>query len=236
MNNTNQPRRGTRRNALATSTMALSLANDDRQIRLLQSIAANTTLEKRGVIETVPDVPRIRLKKNKVYTFTKSFVYGTLVPTATLDSFAALAFSLDQCTGYTDIVNLFDQYRLVQAIVKIVPNQASFDHPIYTAIDYDDAAQPASVAAMLQYDTLRIQDAKTVIERVVNPCAPTEVYNSSLQTGYAPKWGVWIDSAYPGVTHFGLKVLTPAIPGTTTSLFNNSSINIELVIQGRSPI
>lgn len=218
------------------NNLNLSQSLNERQLNALKSIADNTLLEKRGVIETVPDVPRIRLKKDKVYTISKSFVYGNLVPTATLDAFAGLAFSLDQCTGYTDIVNLFDEYRLVQAIVKIVPNQASFDHPIYTVIDYDDSVPPAGVSNVLQYDSLRIQSSQTVIERVVNPCAPQEVYNSSLVTAYSPKWGIWLDTAYPGVTHFGLKVLTTAIPGTTTTLFNNSSINVELIIQARHPI
>lgn len=230
----NRNYRRSRRNALSSSSLSHSL--NEKQLTALKNIADNTMLEKRGVIETVPDVPRLRFKKDKVYTFTKSFFYGNLNPTATLDAFAGIAFSLDQTTGYTDIVNLFDEYRIVQAIVKIVPNQNSFDHPIYTALDYDDAGAPAGVSAMLQYDTLRIQSSSTVIERVINPCLAVQVYNTSLQTGYSPKWGVWIDTQYPGVTHFGLKVLTPAIAGTTTSLFNSSTINIELVIQGRHPI
>lgn len=214
----------------------MSHALNVKQLTALKSIADNTTLEKRGIIETVPDVPRIRFKKDKVYTFSRSYFYGNLIPTATLDGFAAVAFSLQAANGFSDITNLFDEYRIIQAIVKLVPNQASFDHPIYTAIDYDDAGQPASVNSMLQYDTLRIQSAQTVIERVVNPKSAEEVYNTSLQTAYVPKYGLWIDTDYPGVTHFGLKMVTPALASITTTLFNSTTVNVELIVQGRHPI
>jgi len=45
---------------------------ETQEVQLLQRLADMQKTQIRGFIEMVPDVPRLRLKRDKVYTFTRS--------------------------------------------------------------------------------------------------------------------------------------------------------------------
>jgi len=164
----------------------------------------------------VPDVNRIKISRDKVYTIQRSAVVGPFSGNNATESSYALQFSLSQVPNSSEFTALFDQYRIVQVHLRFTPRaQGStsifgFFRPNYflTVIDYDDINTVSSNAA-LQYPTLQISPTDEPFERTFNPRIAVAAYNGVATTGYANLSNQWIDVAYPDVQHFGLKGVIP---------------------------
>jgi len=183
-----------------------------------------------GTIETVRDVPKLKLKRDHVYTFARTAALSPVSVSTTLDQSMGYTFNLASVPNSADFINTFDQYKIAQVRFKIVCTQYSSQAPVYTALDYDDAGTP-TLANMLEKDTLRISNSAIVTERVFNPRVLQEVYNSPTTSGYATVISPWLDTANSGVPHYGLKLYLPAILAGT----NSFSITAEFIISCRSP-
>lgn len=183
----------------------------------------------------VPDVPRLMLKRDKVYTFDRSYSFD-LVASGTAPTSQSYSFSLAGLPNSSDFTNLFDQYRIVQAEARFIPVYAPGEFPgsIYTAIDYDDAVDISTTEA-LQYQTLQITGLYQPFLRTLNPTAADIVYNGNVTVAYGQRSrNEWIDVASPSVPHYGLKVAITTITGAPSSI-TLGSIVLTVTLQCKNP-
>jgi hypothetical protein len=188
-----------------------------------------------GMIPSVPDVPKTILKRNKIYTFSRTASKGSFQATTVAIGALGLSFSLNDLPNVSEFTALFDQYRILQVTVSMVPNVTSSQPlPIYSCIDYDDASVPAASSDIYQKDTSQVNDGTQVIVRTLNPKSLVSAYLSAVSTAYSPEWGVWYDCDQPGVPHYGLKFFSPIIGGNTGLTTLSYNVIAEYVIQTRS--
>lgn len=135
----------------------------------------------------------------------------------------ALNFKLSDMAGYTDFTTLYDMYRIRAVAVYLTPVIAPSDFQLNgtgssttlqtkcsTVIDYDDSDVLASVGDARQYDTCKILylnlSMNKPMVRYFTPAVATELYRSTISTGYGVKWGEWIDCSQADIPHYGFKV------------------------------
>lgn len=149
---------------------------------------------------------------NKIYRIRQQ--YGTLpalVQVAGAPSFVSAYFALSGLDNSAGFGLVFDQYRIVAIEVSISPQATSqpmasgVTFPrLYTAIDYDDAATPTSIAYVREYDSCVESPPGSGIVRTFTPAMALAAYSGAF-TSYANRSMQWIDVASPNVQHYGIK-------------------------------
>jgi hypothetical protein len=170
----------------------------------------------------IPDVqPMRRSPRPQIHTFEVTVDKGFVTASNAGDS-GALSFALSDVPSPTDFTSLFDQYRIAQVRVEFIPVTSSLgpsttatELPYLTAaIDYDDSTAP-TLGSIRQYGTATTSSISDYIQRVLNPRITQAVYSGAFTSFALAPYGTWIDSASPGVLHYGLKWATT--PVTTVS-------------------
>ncbi len=205
-----------------------TVLRDIREQLVIQNIKESHSLRER-----VPDVPRLKLKREKVYTFSRKFRVGSVSATSVTGASGGYSFSLSNLSNSTDFSNLFDQYRISQITVSFIPNYIQANVPLYTAFDYDDASTPPNLLVMFEKESCRISEANQIVERTFNPRVLREVYVSTVSTGYETAISPWIDSQNDTVQHYGFKYYIAPLP--TSGLTNTYEVNVDMIIQGKNP-
>jgi len=214
--NTNRkPRKQQRSNAVVNELRKINLA-EHSQI-------------KAGIPE-VRDVGKIVVSRQQITTFQRTYTGPTIIPSTTLDQQGALSFALSSLPSYTEFTALYDQYRIIQAVVRFIPtSQVSTSTPLLTVLDFDDAATPSAVTDIQQYATLQITESGGYCERVLNPHPATAMYSGAFTSFGSPSGGPrgpWIDSASPSVLYYGLKYYLVAQTANNTSINWDSTITL----------
>lgn len=207
-----------------------SKATDEKVLNLLQGILEAQETDTRGSKSTIPDVPRLRFKM-KPFTFSRMTSGATLSATTGVPLATALTFSIDQLPSYTDFTNFFDQYRILQVRVTLAPGQLGANSVLYSAIDYDDANIPITQSDLLERETCQLSNSTVYLHRDLVPAVLTETFQSNVTSGYQVKQKQWLDSAYPAVPHYGLKLFSPTLPSGSNA--NTWLFVAEYIIQGR---
>lgn len=192
---------------------------DTKVTNLLQQILDDQTGQMRGISPEIKDVQRMIMPKQHIFTCTRTYSGTNITASATVDQLGALAFALASVPDSTEFTALFDQYRIIQAIVKFIPTTTgTFASPLYSVIDYDDNNVPTSLDYLHEYATLQMTQAGAIHERVLTPRAALSAYTGTF-TGFgsAPS-RMWMDVASAGILYYGLKYYLPAIAGSTTSV------------------
>lgn len=122
---------------------------------------------------------------------------------------------LTDIPGYTEIVNLFDVYRITYCKIAFYLDQdpgaqapsAAYYPKIHFCTDVDDASAPLSLQEFRERANSRI--------RVLTPHRPVVfgwrpntlqlIYRSLTTSSYVPKWGEWIDTDTADVPYYGYK-------------------------------
>lgn len=132
---------------------------------------------------------------------------------------AGINFRLDRTPGNAELSTLFDQYRIVKAVVRImarqgpggatgnVTNVADLYMGRYFGVeDPDDALPPGSTNTLMQYN--KVKQARwnedmvfTVYPHVNIDSATTAVGAGDFMSVKSP----WLDMANTSVQHYGLK-------------------------------
>jgi hypothetical protein len=185
-----------------------------------------------GSIPVVRDIPRLHLKRQKVYTFSRGFPSSTVSAPTAVDTLAALNFTLGALPASTDFTSLFDQYRIIQVTVRFIPlaGAGTGSNPLVTAIDYDDSTAPTAVTDLFQYDSVIFSQPGTTVERTLKPRVATAAYSGAFTSFASADPNLWIDVASPNVQYYGLKYGIAAATGATA----NWSLLIEYVLQCRN--
>lgn len=219
---------------------ALRLPNsqiEERQLRALESIERHEQTQIRAFMERVPDVPKLHLKRDKVYTFTRVTLTNSVMSNSTVASIAfAQAPSLSNVPNSSEFVNLFEQYRIIQATWLFVPVFQGTANPLYTWFDPDDDSVPVGIAEGQQHQTTRISQSGQFVERTFTPTTSQDgIVTGSALTGYsAPNSMIWMDTDSLTNKYYGIK----AVIAANTNVANAVplySIECSLVLQFRRP-
>jgi len=135
-----------------------------------------------------------------------------------------LDFKLFNVPNASDFTSLYDEYRIVKVEVEIIPAFTSANnllgsngyprmHQIHSCVDYDGGNSGTTLASMMQYTNYKGSSIDRIHKRVIFPKIATEVFNTSVSTAYAPKWGQWIDTSNSSVPHYGMIYNIPVLPG-----------------------
>jgi len=186
----------------------------------LKQIASYEQSQQR-IFKASEDVPRLIISAGKVHTFTRSFQASNLSISTTIDLVGSVEIHLSDFPGPTDFTSLFDMYRIAQVTVKFTPSINASRGRLITAIDYDDASTAFVLNDLEQYATLWEAEPDTYVIRTFNPRIAVAAYASTVFTSFSNQKASWIDSASPGVSHYGLKYVLPANPGATAGVAYN---------------
>jgi len=187
------------------------------------------------VMDAMPMVPP---RRQPICTLRRTY-RATTLSANTGDTLYALNFALNLTPNYAEFTNLYDQYRILEAVVTFAPYVTVVSNPasafpgfIGTWIDYNDSNLPANIQEGQQYDTFQRNVAATSFVRVIRPRTAVGTYSGSAFTGYTSKYGDWIDSNSPSVQYYGLKMcITGSTYSTTTPVYE---IEVTATIQLRS--
>ena len=193
-----------------------NITANEKQVELLTKILDLQITQQNQSMESVRDVPRLTLRRDKVYTFSRKVSLSYLLATS-IGAGGAFPFSLNLLPSPTDFTNLFEQYRVIQLCYEFTPivglGSGAVDHaPLVTWFDQDDGTVPTSIASSYQTQTTRTTPQGQFAQRVVIP----QLSQDGLATGLpasaysAPSNDLWVDDAYPAALYYGLKTWIPA--------------------------
>jgi len=159
-------------------------------------------------------IPRTTLvvPDNQPYNIIMSYgAPGYFITSSSTPSFQTVAFSLNTFVNYTDLVGVFDQYRILEAELWLMPrvgqitSSASYDGGLLTTvIDYDNSATPPNTDALLQYANSITDVGGHGHYRKWKPHAALAAY-SGASSSFANVTSPWCDCASPGISHYGFK-------------------------------
>jgi len=210
---------------------------EQQQLLALQSIQNSQMTVVRAIMETVPDVPRMHLKREKVYTFSRSVSFMQLLNSQVASVGYAFAPSLSSLPNYTDFTNLFEQWRFMQISVSFIPvYNGSVANPLYTWFDPDDDTVPTGTAEGLQTQTLRTITSGGMAVRTFTPqLSMLGAANGTVAPVYISLPGrTWSDDLSFTNKYYGVKALIPANTniGAGVPLYN---IDATVIVQCRRP-
>lgn len=130
-------------------------------------------------------------------------------------------FRLNDLAQFSDFTNLFEQYMIVgiqyRWTLKINPDfvTTAANRGLYPYIkwahDHDDASTTPTLNDIVQYPKMQefifSPDKPHSRWYYLKPAVANSVYGTAVTTAYAPAWRVWCDNAYPGIQHYGIKVV-----------------------------
>lgn len=160
----------------------------------------------------------------RISKITRTVVKDYNIPTsASAETDRAYAFALNDLPGYTEFTSLYDAYRIDRVECNIFvdtnaaglyPNQGSPSY-YFTAVDYDDA-NAVTQNYIQQKDNCEIVPIRKPVHKVLlEPRIAMAAYGGAAFTSYVEaKAGQWVDSASPGVPHYGLKLCFPIAAAT----------------------
>lgn len=147
-------------------------------------------------------------------------------------------FALDKLINYTELTSLYDQYKInfVEIYMMWSPDylpvatsttageRANLIPPslkIFHLPDYDDAdaltKDEFKERAKCKLMLLKPQQRKKI---VVKPAVLSQMYETLTSTGYAPKWGIKLDTDDPSIPHYSYKfgVEVPKVMGGSSDI------------------
>lgn len=171
----------------------------------------------------VPDAPmRVPRSLSKVHNFYLSASRGAITTSTTIPAAGAITFILQDLPTYTDLVNLFDQYRILCVKVDFIMGGTTNPNTgppglVFTSLDYNDATAPASINEMVQYESSQVVPIGQYFERTVRPRSAVAAY-SGVFTSFGNVYGQWYDASSSSVIHYGIKYFIPAISTSVYTL------------------
>jgi hypothetical protein len=163
---------------------------------------------------------------NQVYRFFQTIDYPSVfTATTSTPGVYSLAPQLNSIAGtqLAALQGVFDQYKIEEIEVWCeAQNQGgSGTTPIdqiggklYSVIDYDDAANLATVAAALNYSNCIVSSFNQGHYRKWKPHIAMAAYSGAF-TSYANMKAQWLDIASAAVQHYGCKFITDLSTSTS---------------------
>lgn len=186
-------------------------------------------LRRKPVRKYVRRVMRRPIKKSykKIVTVKRTFVLGTIAQTNANQHFA-YTFKLADLPNYTELTNLYDQYKIKGISVRLVPNVTSADiNPVassvglpslHSVLDFSDSTALTSLNDYFQYSTYKRTDPLKPHKRFLYPKQLQYAYDAVTAAAIvADVKNDWVRSESPNVQHLGLKLMCPAATANSCS-------------------
>jgi len=130
----------------------------------------------------------------------------------------SLQFMLSHLANVSEIVNLYDNYRIKKVVVQVIPSFNSSEliqavagpagiPCMHYAVDSDDATVPANRTSIMENSYCRTVRLDAPFNIVIVPRAQNVVATSgggSVAGGMLPA-NTWLDTASQNIPHYGLK-------------------------------
>lgn len=129
----------------------------------------------------------------------------------------SLQFMLSHLANVSEIVNLYDNYRIKKVVVQVIPSFNSSDliqaasgpmgiPCMHYAVDSDDATVPANRTSIMENSYCRTVRLDSPFNIVIVPRAQNVVATTtgSAAGGMLPA-NTWLDTASQNIPHYGLK-------------------------------
>lgn len=161
----------------------------------------------------------------KVVTVKRTVLVGAITQSA-VNQNLAYQFRLSNLPNYTELTNLYDQYKIKSINFSIVPQVTSADaNPNATAalcpsvtsvLDFSDSTALANLNDYLQYSTYKRTAPLKTHKRFFYPKQLVYAYDAVTATqNLADVQNKWIRSESPDIQHLGIKVYIPAAVNAT---------------------
>lgn len=140
----------------------------------------------------------------------------------------SLKFRLDQLINSSDLTGIADKYKILGAYIRFFYNKSNAQAGAVAGMPYleyitdHDDVTPPTVNALREKMGVKLatfKNASSFIGMKLRPLPAREIFNNGISTGYeVPSKPVFINSAYPGVEHYGVKGIIhnmwlPAVDG-----------------------
>lgn len=163
-------------------------------------------------------------EKNPNIVRSTRWISSNAFPSTSAESPTPFNFKLNQLPGYTEMTNMFDQYRITRVDVLYEPASragssaatGSSGAPVmWTQVDYDSTST-VSIAQLAERENTMIHSAFDRWEHSFIPKIASAAYQSAVASGYYIENGnPWISTSTPGVEYYGFKFSFPQVTSTT---------------------
>lgn len=164
-------------------------------------------------------------RDNEVYRTQQIYDFGTVLTSSNVGPvFGGQNFQFSQLPQSASWTGVFDQYMIESIEVWLQVNQTNNGgHTgwLYSAVDYDSGAAPATLVAMQSYQNAKQTSFITGHYHAFKPHIAVAAYQGAF-SGYANKPSGWIDSNSPNVQHYGL------VFGVSTTTDNGITFNLQM--------
>ena len=125
-------------------------------------------------------------------------------------------FTIGELDNFSSLSAVFDQYRITKIDCWLLPSITNVTDgtqtvpEIYSAVDIDDGATPASVSQLYQYESTVASKALCGHYHSWVPRASLAAYGTAGFVSSANVVSPWIDCSSSSVQHYGIKVAITA--------------------------
>lgn len=144
-------------------------------------------------------------------------------------------FTIGSVPNVSEFSTLFDQYKIRRVVITMkllnVPensaapmlnyaNYGNFYPTIWWVNDYDDSG-PVTLAAIKEFHGVkhRVLFPNRELKMSVAPTVLTQMFRTTLTTGYAPKKATWLDIAATDIPHYANKFVVD-LEGMNTAVLD----------------
>lgn len=160
----------------------------------------------------------------KIHYFKRTAYYsGYISGSTTADVGGSLIGQLNQVPGWTEFKALFDQYKIMALKIRLSPRANSAEVgtnqglvKVFTAIDTDGGTAPATIADIIQNETLKITKSNRDVVRYFKPKYAVATSTGTPATGGKVTSG-WLDCENSSVNHNSLQFVIQQLPGGAQS-------------------
>lgn len=187
-----------------------------RRVRLPRAPPRPRQMRARGMKKS-----RVAMSRN-CHAFRRFCADQRINCTGTTQSFT-IEYLFQNIVNPTDFADLYDRYMITCVVHKFrlvnnpdaahthnfsahSDNSTNWFPKLWYCPDYDDSNTETLQELQQRAKTkCKILRPNQMYKVVVRPAVTVQTYRTLSTTGYAPKWGQWIDMGQRDVPHYGLK-------------------------------
>lgn len=156
----------------------------------------------------------LKTPDNLPYKVAQVVQFNAISSSSVTEVDVGFGFSLDQIPNSSQFTTVFDQYMIEEIEMLIIPrenvgNNAADNYGLlYSVVDYDNASA-VNIGILSNYPNCQVSTGMNGRRIKFKPHLALAAYQSAGGgglTGYANLPPMWIDSAYPTVKHYGVKI------------------------------
>ncbi len=122
--------------------------------------------------------------------------------------------------GYTELTALFDQFRITEVVITLVPqfnvgaaSSSQILPYIYSVNDFDGGG-PTTATQFLERGMTPVPMDRVLTFCNRTPTVNAQMYESGVATAYSPVISPWLDCGDPATPHYGTYFLMGGNPTT----------------------